>query len=130
MQPVVHDFYNHLKEGKILGHRCAACGAVQFPPMGLCPECGTNDLSWFPLSGKGTLLFASVGRHPMMEITFLQGTVKIEEGPLISGMLLDDSFDFSRPEKVFEYNGANMPVRLVIVKNTEGTEAVAFRLDK
>ena len=72
MHPVVHDFYNHLKEGKILGHRCAACGAVQFPPMGLCPECGTNDLSWFPLSGKGTLLFASVGRHPMMEITFLQ----------------------------------------------------------
>jgi uncharacterized OB-fold protein len=51
MQPVVHDFYNHLKEGKILGHRCAGCGAVQFPPMGLCPECGSNDLSWQPLSG-------------------------------------------------------------------------------
>ena len=130
MEPVVHRFYAHLKEGRILGHRCSPCGAVQFPPLGLCPQCGSNDLSWFPMSGKATLMFASVGRHPMMEITFLQGTVKLEEGPCISGMLLDDSFDFSRPEKILEYNGAEIPVRLVIVKNQEGTEAVAFRLDR
>ena len=75
-------------------------------------------------------MFASVGPHRMLGIEFLQGTVKLDEGPWVSGMLLDDSFDLSKPEKILEYNGADIPVRLAIVKNPEGTEAVAFRLDR
>ncbi len=75
-------------------------------------------------------MFASVGPHRMWGIDFLQGTVMLEEGPWISGMILDDSFDLSKPEKILEYNGANIPVRLTVIKNPEGTEAVAFRLDR
>ena len=130
MEPVVCRFYAHLKEGKIMGHRCSRCGTIQFPPMGLCPECGSGDVSWVPMSGKGRLMFASVGPHRMYGINFLQGTVKLDEGPWISGMLLDDSFDLSKPEKITEYIGADLPVRLEIIKNPEGTEAVAFRFDR
>lgn len=128
MEPVVHKFYTHLREGKILGHRCSRCGTVQFPPMGLCPECGSADVSWFPMSGKGKLMFASVGPHRMYGINFLQGTVKLEEGPWISGMLLDDFFDLSKPEKILEYTGANIDVTLDVMKNPEGVEAVVFRV--
>jgi len=96
--------------------------------MGLCPECGSADVSWFPMSGKGRLMFASVGPHRMYGINFLQGTVKLEEGPWISGMLLDDFFDLSKPEKILEYNGANIDVTLDVMKNPEGVEAVVFRV--
>jgi len=130
MEPIVQRFYAYLKEGKIMGHRCSRCGTIQFPPMGLCPECGSSDLSWVPMSGRGRLMFASVGPHRMFGINFLQGTIKLDEGPWISGMLLDDSFDLSKPEKILEYIGADLPVRLEIVKNPEGTEAVAFRFDR
>jgi hypothetical protein len=73
-------------------------------------------------------MFASVGPHRMMGIQFLQGTVRLEEGPWVSGMLLDESFDLSQPEKIWEYNGADIDVVMEVVKNPEGVEAVAFRV--
>jgi uncharacterized OB-fold protein len=128
VQPVVNLFYKYLKEKKIMGFRCAGCGIILFPPQGLCPNCGSNDFSWNPMSGRGKLMFASVGPHRMMGIQFLQGTVRLEEGPWVSGMLLDESFDLSQPEKIWEYNEADIDVVLEVVKNPEGVEAVAFRV--
>jgi uncharacterized OB-fold protein len=130
VQPVVNLFYGYLKEGKIMGLRCSTCGAFQFPPQGLCPDCGEDQLSWVPLSGRGKLLFASVGPHRMMGIEFLQGTVKLEEGPLVSGMLLDDGFDLNKPAEILKYYGAERDVVAEVVKNPEGAEAVAFRIAK
>jgi uncharacterized OB-fold protein len=130
MEPVVERFYAQLKEGKIVGHQCSKCRAVQFPPMGLCPACGSRDYTWMPMSGKARLMFASVGPHRMWGIEFLQGTVMLDEGPWISGMLLDDSFDLSKPEKILGYIGADIPVRLTIIKNPEGVEAIAFKIEK
>ena len=129
MEPVVNLFYSYLKQGKIMGFRCSGCGAVLFPPQGLCPGCGSLDFSWIPMSGRGKLIFASVGPHRMMGIErFLQGTVRLEEGPWISGRVLDDSFDFSRPERILDYCLTHMDVVLEIVRNPEGVEAVAFRV--
>jgi uncharacterized OB-fold protein len=127
MQPVVNLFYGYLKEGKIMGLRCSSCGAVQFPPQGLCPDCGGDEPSWVPMGGRGRLISASVGPHRMMGIEFLQGTVKLEEGPLVSGMLLDDTFDLTKPEEIMNYYGKNKDVKAEIVINPEGVEAVAFR---
>jgi len=130
VQPVVNLFYGHLKEGKIMGLRCSGCGTVQFPPQGLCPDCGGSDLLWVPMSGRGKLLSASVGPHRMMKIEFLQGTVKLQEGPLVSGMLLDDTFDLTKPAEIMKYYGAGRDVLAEVVKNPEGAEAVAFRVEK
>lgn len=128
VQPVVNLLYKYLKEGKIMGFRCAGCGIIIFPPQGLCPNCGSNDFSWIPMSGRGKLMFASIGPHRMMGIQFLQGTVRLEEGPWVSGMLLDESFDLSQPEKIWDYNEADINVVMEVVKNPEGVEAVAFRV--
>ncbi len=74
------------------------------------------------------MMFASVGPHRMMGIEFLQGTVRLEEGPLVSGMLLDDSFDLGKPEEIVKYYGSGTDVVAEVVKNPEGVEAVAFRI--
>jgi uncharacterized OB-fold protein len=122
-------FYRYLKEGKIMGFRCSGCSTVLFPPQGLCPDCGGHEFNWVPMSGKGKLIYASVGPHRMMGIhQFLQGTVRLEEGPWVSGMLLDESFDFSHPEKIWQYNEADINVVMEVIKNPEGVEAVAFRV--
>ena len=128
MQPVVNLFYAYLKEGAIMGLRCTSCGTIQFPPQGLCPECGRDELSWVPMSGRGKLISASVGPHRMMGIEFLQGTVKLEEGPLVSGVLLDDSFDLSKPEEIVNYYGKFRDVKAEVIINPEGVQAVAFRI--
>ena len=43
-------------------------------------------------------------------------------------MVLDESFDLSRPERILEYNEADINVVMEVVKNPEGVEAVAFRV--
>ena len=128
MQPIVNLFYGYLKEGRIMGLQCSKCARVLFPPQGLCPDGGRNEFSWVPISGRGKLMFASVGPHRMMGIEFLQGTVKLEEGPWVSGMLLDDSFDLTKPEEIMKYYGSGTEVVAEVVKNPEGVEAVAFRV--
>ncbi len=111
-----------------MGLQCSKCARVQFPPQGLCPNCGGNEFSWVPISGKGKLMFASVGPHRMMGIDFLQGTVRLEEGPWVSGMLLDDSFDLTKPEEIVKYYGSGTEVVAEVIQNPEGVEAVAFRV--
>lgn len=128
MEALISQFYSYLKQGKIMGRRCDVCGTFQFPPQGICSHCGCGRLAWAPVSGKGTLLFASTGEHRMMGLRFVQGTVKIEEGPLVSGMMILPDFDLSAPESIWEYNLAGLAVRAEIVKNPQGVEAVAFRV--
>ena len=51
----VTDFAQHLKDGRIMGSRCKACGAVSFPPRADCGECMSGDFEFTEYSGKGTL---------------------------------------------------------------------------
>lgn len=86
-------------------------------------------MDWVQLSGKGSLLFASAGTHRLLGLDFIQGTVKLEEGPVIPGRILIEDFDFSTPEKIWEYNRAGLPVIAEVVMNPLGVGSIAFRID-
>ena len=47
MQPIIRQFYEYLKIGKIMGLKCGECGYVLLPPLGMCFECGSHDLNWY-----------------------------------------------------------------------------------
>jgi len=111
-----------------MGAKCDACKHVMLPPQSVCGQCYGYDLSWIELSGRGKLLYASVGKHRLMGLDFIQGTVKLEEGPLVPGMVIVDDFDFSHPEIIWNYNVANISVLAEIVKNPLGVESIAFRI--
>ena len=51
----VSDFAGHLKDGRLMGSRCKACGATAFPPRADCAECTSGDFEFVPLSGKASL---------------------------------------------------------------------------
>ncbi len=80
------------------------------------------------MSGRGKLLLASLGKHRLVNTPVIQGTVKLEEGPVVSGPIIIPGFDFSNPEKIWGYNRANIDVTAEIIKNPEGVEAVAFKV--
>jgi len=129
MEAIVSRFYDYLRQGKIMGLKCKRCGSCNFPPRAFCLNCGSPEQDWFEISGRGKLLFASAtnrgrGAWP---VKYILGTVKLEEGPLVMGMVLIEDFDFSKLEEVWKYNGANIEVVAQIVKNPKGIEAVAFR---
>ena len=55
LEKVVQKFYESLEEGKILGRKCPACGAVEFPPVYACNTCGNLETEWVEISGKGVM---------------------------------------------------------------------------
>ncbi len=82
-----------LEGGRIMGNRCRGCGRVHLPPRQICSGCGGRDLEWMEIQGRGKLQAFTVihvpptrmrGRHP-----YAVGIVKFEEGPSISGLILD-----------------------------------------
>ena len=80
----VTDFAQHLKDGRLMGSRCKACGHVAFPPKADCPECMSPDFEFSEYSGKGTLHTwtridaAPTGFDELAPYTI--GVVDLEEG--------------------------------------------------
>ena len=128
MEPYIKKFYDSLKDGRIMGEECRTCRHVMLPPLGSCARCCGHDLHWIELSGRGKLLYASVGRHRLMDIEFIQGTIRLEEGPVIPGMVLIDDFDYLHPEKIWEYSLADISVQAEIVENPQGVKSIGFRI--
>lgn len=100
-------FHQYLSEHKLMGVRCAQCGAVHVPPRPMCPNCHSDALAWEELSGKGKLTgFTTVfvGPTAMLEAGYSRenpyctGVVQLVEGPSISGQIL--GFDALHPEQI------------------------------
>jgi len=127
MDAIIHDFYAHLKQGRIMGRRCRHCGDVAFPPRGLCTSCGGDQADWLELSRRGRLLFVSAGPNLLLEERYVMATVELAEGPVIAGVLREDGFDDAKPETVWDWAGADIPVAVEVATNARGGVIVAFK---
>ncbi len=80
----VTDFAQHLKDGRLMGSRCKACGHVAFPPKADCPQCMSPDFEFSEYGGRGTLHTwtridaAPTGFDELAPYTI--GVVDLEEG--------------------------------------------------
>jgi scaffold protein (connect acetoacetyl-CoA thiolase and HMG-CoA synthase) len=97
----VDKYFAHLKDGKLMGSKCAECGNVDLPPRRLCSKC-LKEAAWLELSGKGkvktfTAVYVGVPameqkgynrKHP-----YIFSIVKVEEGPMVSGQLIEVNED-------------------------------------
>ncbi len=82
-----------LKQDKLLGLKCKACGAIIVPPKMVCRQCTSPDMDVIELGGKGqivtftTINVAAEGRENEVPYTIVM--VKLDEGPWIMGNLVD-----------------------------------------
>ena len=109
---IYKDYNEALKEGRILGIKCASCGTVTTPPKLICPRCAGTDLAVHELKPKGTIrTFTTVyvtaeGRED--EVPYVIVIVELTEGPWIMGNLgeidpADAGMDLiGQPVKVME----------------------------
>lgn len=51
----MENFYNGMKEGKILGSKCPVCGRVFLPPRMVCERCFAKADAWVELPATGTV---------------------------------------------------------------------------
>lgn len=96
-EPIVHPdsaaFWAATAEGRLLLQRCSSCDAVIWYPRALCPECGSQDISSFQASGRGTVytwtrtfkgMFDYAGADP-----YVLAYVELEEGPRVMTNIVD-----------------------------------------
>ena len=91
-----------LKEQRynLVGTECLACGAKQFPPRPVCPDCNSKQMQPFTFSGQGEIYsYSTLFQAPLGYEGFIPYTValvKLKEGPLVSAQLTDMDNDEAR----------------------------------
>ena len=80
------DFYRECaRKGGLVFQRCEGCGAFRHPPRVLCAECGSDQVSWAPSVGQGTIFSWTVTHqapHPAFasQVPYAVVVVELEEG--------------------------------------------------
>jgi len=85
------DYNEALKQDKILGLKCKACGALTVPPKMACRQCASLDMEVVNVKTNGkirtftTVFVGAEGREG--EVPYILVMVELEEGPWLMGNL-------------------------------------------
>ncbi len=123
-------FHQYLDEGRLMGARCSACGAVFLPPRPMCQRCFGTTMEWVELSGEGkitgnTTIFvglpAMAAEGYNRQNPYCSGVVQLKEGPVITAQILGT--DGGLPGDI----QVGMPVRAVFrERGASGHASLAF----
>ena len=90
----VYNFKTGLKESKLMGCVCEDCETMILPPRMICNKCGSTNLTEHCFEGKGVIKTITIVRVPLTRFQELSpygvGIVKLDEGPMITGMILGE----------------------------------------
>jgi uncharacterized OB-fold protein len=85
-------FWEAGRDGVLRMQRCQPCGHLFFPPGRRCVACGSPELSWTALSGRGTI-WSWIVMHKQyfakLPPPYVVVRVKLEEGPCLLTNLVD-----------------------------------------
>ncbi|NQV55645.1 MAG: OB-fold domain-containing protein [Rhodospirillales bacterium] len=108
-------YREHLERGVFAIQHCGGCGGFVFYPRYLCPACGSSDLAFEEVCGKGTVYAATVARRrPDRGGDYSICIVQLDEGPRMTSRI-----DGIPPEEVH----IGMAVQSVITKDDGDEEA-------
>lgn len=111
-------FWQSGETGVIQMQLCTACGRWRHPPGVRCADCGSRDLQWSPVTGRGTVVSHTVNHQPWAPDTIvpytlvlveldeqagLRLTSRLVDGPMPNGALIGSrvSVVFERREDVW-----------------------------
>jgi uncharacterized OB-fold protein len=88
---IFKDYNEALKQNRLLGLKCRACGSITVPPKMACRQCASPDMAIIELKGSGsivtftTVYVAAEGREA--EVPYVIVMVQLDDGPWIMGNL-------------------------------------------
>jgi uncharacterized OB-fold protein len=118
--PADAEFWGHCAEGELWLQQCAGCSHISWPPAIQCERCGTADLQWQRVSGRGRVVsWCTFGKryYDELPVPWDAILVELEEGPLFVSN--PDGFSSDEIED-------GMPVAVDFVEAED--EAGVFRL--
>ncbi len=85
--PLTKPYWDSVKAHAMQIQQCASCHKFIFYPRAVCPHCGSRDLQWTPVSGRGKIygFTINMGRHPSTaafanDVPYVIAVVELEEG--------------------------------------------------
>src|SRR5438552_14924616 len=85
-------FWDAASAGSLEIPRCRSCQQYSFYPRSVCPFCGSDQLVWTAISGKGTIYsFTVVHRAPdpfREDVPYVVALVDLAEGPRMMTRLI------------------------------------------
>lgn len=92
--PVSEPFWAACRRHELVVQHCAACDGLAFYPRSTCPSCGSAELAWRQVSGRGTLHTFTVARratHPKLadRVPYAIAIVELDEGPRLTSTVVD-----------------------------------------
>ena len=83
--PETAPYWEAANRGELQIQRCNACGRHYFYPRAACPRCGSTDVTWVTVSGRGRLHTYLINHRPAPgfenEAPYAIAVVELEEGP-------------------------------------------------
>ncbi|MFQ5683785.1 MAG: Zn-ribbon domain-containing OB-fold protein [Candidatus Binatia bacterium] len=87
--PITRPFWKAAAKGTLVVQRCKDCGSWVWCPRPACVECGSDNVEWLPVSGRGTVFAFTVIREAVgralrgftKDIPYVTAWIDLEEGP-------------------------------------------------
>ena len=79
-------YWDAARRDELVVQQCADCDLRPFPPRAHCPQCGSAQLEWRKMSGRGTVYTYTIAHRPPHPVFTAQSpvaiaVVELEEGP-------------------------------------------------
>jgi uncharacterized OB-fold protein len=96
--PETEPFWSAAAEQRLELPVCDECGLVIWYPRSFCPDCQTDDVTWTPMSGGGTVYSYTVTRGGVggrwrHHLPFVVAYVQLDEGPIVLTNVVDTDPD-------------------------------------
>jgi uncharacterized OB-fold protein len=119
-------YWQGCKQHELWMRYCNRCAKPYFYPRDVCPMCGSRDVDWKQMSGRGTLhTYAIVQRAPMPgfndDVPYVTAIVELEEGPRMMTNLV--GIENPDPSKI----KVGMPVQVTFEDITDEISLPKFR---
>ncbi len=117
-------YWNGLAEGVVRLPHCGSCDSIIWYPRAVCPGCGTTELDWRELSGKGTIYSFSIARRTPGSwgkvAPYVLAYVELVEGPRVMTNIINTDPDSLQ---------CGQSVRAVFDPTPEGMAVLRFEPD-
>ncbi len=121
-ESIIKQYYDELGKGNLVARKCKVCQGHTFPPTTACEHCGSTNLEWVQLSGRGKLLFASHGIAPPPNPRFAEmapyvyGHIALEEGITVQAIITGIKPEPEVLQKYFERGPVDVTPDILNVK--------------
>ncbi len=99
--PLTEPFWNAMREHRLALQHCRACNEFVWTPRPACTECGSDQLEWSGVSGKGTVYSFTIirqvtprgGKGFEKEVPYIVAWIELDEGPRLCSNVVDCLLD-------------------------------------